>query len=423
MSANELCCASAGSTSKRLAAGSAPRPAGLVRQRAVGAEPVGHRGGAGQRPGLGAHLGGGDRRAGHVGVARAVLQQDPHRRLGLVGRPLGLDVGTLDGALRRQRHRHTEGLLHDDRGEQLERSRPWCLLAVDVEVQEGLPLDQVLGCEPVDVGTVPGVQPDDRRVGEVVEHQRRPPADLLVLERRGVEDRDVDVGAELLEAQRVGDLGHVVRVAAAPWRRRRRSGRAAAGCRRRSSSPASTTSCSQPCPYGSALSSTFSAHWQREALVEDAARGEHAAHGVVVDRQRRDRRQAGRLGRGDEDLGDARVGQADHADLVVLHPVLRGDRLDDVVAVEQLQRLEEVVGAARAARAADVDRHDRVAQGAGDQRRRLVRCVAGERGELAHLVDRQALGQASWRARPSAPRSGSRPAWTASSPEYSTTVG
>ena len=104
---------------------------------------------------------------------------------------------------------------------------------------------------------------------------------------------------------------------------------------------------------------------EREAGVQDPARIERRLR-VVDHRQRRDRREAGRPGGGDEELADAAVGDAEHADLVVQHPGLAGDGLDRVVAVERLQGLEVVEGAARAAGAAHVDVDDRVAEQGGD---------------------------------------------------------
>src|SRR5690606_16525832 len=100
---------------------------------------------------------------------------------------------------------------------------------------------------------------------------------------------------------------------------------------------------------------------QGEAVVEDAARVERAAEHVVEDRQRGDGGQVGRLGLSDVELADAGVGDAHHAD--VAGPRLGGDRLDDVVAVEALEVLEEVEGAARAAAAPDVDPDVGVAEG------------------------------------------------------------
>ena len=82
----------------------------------------------------------------------------------------------------------------------------------------------------------------------------------------------------------------------------------------------------------------------------------------VEDRQRRDGREAAAgWSCGREQLADPAVGDAHHPDLVVPHPRLAGDRLDHVVAVEALQRLEEVEGATRAAGAAHVHVDDREA--------------------------------------------------------------
>ena len=117
---------------------------------------------------------------------------------------------------------------------------------------------------------------------------------------------------------------------------------------------------------------------EREAGVEDAARIERRL-GVVDHRERRDRGQARRLRRGREELADAAVGDPHHPDFVVQHPGLAGDRLDDVVAVEALQRLEEVEGAARAAGAAHVDVDDREAHQVGDDRDPALRDRPGRR--------------------------------------------
>ncbi len=93
---------------------------------------------------------------------------------------------------------------------------------------------------------------------------------------------------------------------------------------------------------------------------------------------------------GHEQLGDARIGQSRHAHLVALDPVLRRHRLDHVVAVEQLQRLEEVVGAAGTAGSAHVHAHRGVAHQGRDQcagiRRRIAqhRQGAAQRGVVAN---------------------------------------
>ncbi len=100
--------------------------------------------------------------------------------------------------------------------------------------------------------------------------------------------------------------------------------------------------------------------FEREPGVEDAARIQRRL-GVVDHRQRRDRGQVRRLGGGGEELADPAVGDPHHPDLIVQGPGLVRDRLDDVIAVEALQRLEEIEGAARAAGAAHIDVDDREA--------------------------------------------------------------
>ncbi len=122
-----------------------------------------------------------------------------------------------------------------------------------------------------------------------------------------------------------------------------------------------------------------------EAGVEDAAGVERAADGVVDHRQRRDRGEVRRLQLRDEELADPRVRQADHPDLVVRDPRLRGDRLDRVVAVGRLQLLEEVERAARTSGAAHVHADGRVAERLRDLRARLRRLRIG--GRVARVLD------------------------------------
>ncbi len=143
--------------------------------------------------------------------------------------------------------------------------------------------------------------------------------------------------------------------------------------------------------------------FDREAGVEDAARVERGRC-RIDHRQRRDRREAGGLGLGREQLADAAVGDAEHPDLAALHPRLVGDRFDHVVAVEVLQLFEEVKSAAGAPGAAHVHVDDREAHQVGEDRdavfgpggvgvavarvldqRRVGRRVAGRR----HAGDRQ----------------------------------
>ncbi len=95
-----------------------------------------------------------------------------------------------------------------------------------------------------------------------------------------------------------------------------------------------------------------------EAGVEDAARIQRR-RGGIEDRQRRDGGEGRRAELGGEQLADPAVGDAHHPDLVIPHPRLTGDRLDHVVAVEALKRLEEVERATRATGAAHVHVDDR----------------------------------------------------------------
>src|SRR5207237_4927033 len=80
----------------------------------------------------------------------------------------------------------------------------------------------------------------------------------------------------------------------------------------------------------------------REAVVEDAAGEAGRAVDVGDDRERRERGEVRRLRAADEELADAGERDADHADLPVLHPRLRRDRLDDVVAVGGGRVVEQV---------------------------------------------------------------------------------
>ena len=91
-----------------------------------------------------------------------------------------------------------------------------------------------------------------------------------------------------------------------------------------------------------------------EPVVVDAA-GVAGGEQVVGRAHRRDGRQPGRVGARGGQLGQPRVADADHADLVVGHPVLVGHDLDGVVGVVVGRVAEEVEGAARAAGAAHLE--------------------------------------------------------------------
>ena len=136
--------------------------------------------------------------------------------------------------------------------------------------------------------------------------------------------------------------------------------------------------------------------FDREPGVEDAARVERRLR-VVDQRDRRDRGEARRLGRRGEQLADAAVGDPHHPDLVALDPRLAGDRLDHVVAVEALQRLEEVEGAARATGAAHVDVDDGEAHQVADQRDAALGAVG-----IRVAVARRTRSASEW-VRPGAP--------------------
>ena len=105
-----------------------------------------------------------------------------------------------------------------------------------------------------------------------------------------------------------------------------------------------------------------------EAGVELAA-GVEGRLRLVDHRERRERGQVRGLGLAGEELADAAVGDAEHPDLAVRDPGLVRHRLDHVVAVEALGRLEEVEGAAGAAGAAHVDVDDGEAHQVGERLR------------------------------------------------------
>ena len=311
------------------------------------------------------------------GVAGARLEQDVDRGFGFVGRPGLLDRGRVEEAERGEGDVGLEDPVHDHRGEELDRRGDVGELPGDVEVEERLPLGEVDRRVAVGVGTVHGGEVRDRGSGEAVEQEREPAAGLLVLEGAGQEDRDVDLVDEQRRVEWVGHLRRVVALGTglggdvdvlATEQLVVGAGRVAgvdAGLL-----PALAV--------GLGLLADVLGPRSGEADVEDPAGGQGAPDGVVDDRQRSDRGQRRRVGRGDEQLGDSRVGEPDHADVVVLDPGLGRDGLDDVVAVGELERLEEVVGPAGAPRAPDVHRDDGVAHGERHHRRGLGRCVAGE---------------------------------------------
>ncbi len=102
-----------------------------------------------------------------------------------------------------------------------------------------------------------------------------------------------------------------------------------------------------------------------EPVVVDAA-GVPGREEVVGRAHGRDGRQIRRVGAGGRELGEARVADADHADLVVGDPRLVGDDLHRVVRVVVRRVTEEVEGASRAAGPAHLEADRGEAGEAGD---------------------------------------------------------
>ena len=143
-------------------------------------------------------------------------------------------------------------------------------------------------------------------------------------------------------------------------------------------------------PVGAGLVDAGLGPLDREAGVQQAAGVQRGAERVVEHAERSDGGQARGNGGGDEQLADAGVRDAHHADLVVECPRLGGDRFDDVVAVEALHRLEEAERAAAAAGATHVHAHVGEAEGGVDLGEvgaagvaRLVAAVLDDRGVRA----------------------------------------
>ena len=206
---------------------------------------------------------------------------------------------------------------------------------------------------------------------EVRQHLREVAAGLLVLPRAGEEGGHVDLVDERVRRERVQGCRVVVPVQVdladharglEPQRLVRRARRVAL----------LDAALGPVLTLGAGVGLPFLCPLEREAVVEDPARVHHAPVRVVDDRERGDRGEVRRFGRGDEQLGDARVRDADHPDLAERDPRLRGDGLDRVVAVERLERFEVLPRATRAARAAHVDAHGRVAERLREPRRGLV---------------------------------------------------
>ena len=341
----------------------------------------------GDRPGIELDDEVGLRGAGREGRVATLLEVHPHRWLGLE-RGQGVRVGharepALQGSERADApERAAEGTGKRGAGGEIGD------LLAHVQLQElhvaaGHGWAQRLGVQPV------GERREHvRRGGERGQHVGEVAAGLLVLPGAGDEDGHLDPVDERDRRQRIAqgvgvvrvlvDLGDQVGVLQAQQLVVGAHLVAAVGANPR---PLLTV--------GLAVVDSLLRPVDGEAGVEDAARVQRAAEAVVEHRERRDAVQARRLRGSDEQLADARVADAHHADLVVHHPRLGGDGFDDVVAVERLHGLEEPERAAAATGTAHVDAHVGEALG-GVQRRQL--CAVGVAGLVAAVLDDGGVG-------------------------------
>ena len=201
------------------------------------------------------------------------------------------------------------------------------------------------------------------RAGQARGERRAMASRLLVGPLAGEEGRDVDVVYEGLRRKRVGDLGDVDVVLADLRGQVHRLGvQRLVGLALRVAGLDLLVSVglalARVRPSGFCIVDAVEGPAVCEPGIEHPARVERRLR-LIDDRKRRDRGEARGLVLGDEELADPAERDSEHADLVALHPGLAGDGLDNVVAVEPLERLEEVIGAARAAGAAHVDIDDR----------------------------------------------------------------
>ncbi len=260
----------------------------------------------------------------------------------------------------------------------------------DVQLEEVVPPVEGLRVQRVDVGAVGEGEPLLLGAGEVPHQRRAVPAGLLVLPLAGQEHRHLDLVDERDRVERVGGLRDVVLVG---LDLRQQVDRLAV---QRLVRQAGLVAVLDPLP-GPRLTTGRAGRQrvvhpllrprEREAGVEDAAREERGRHRVDR-RQRRDRGQVRRVQLRGEQLADRAVGDAHHADPVPLDPRLAGDRLDHVVRVEVLQRLEEVVGPARAAGAAHAHVDDGEAHQVGQGGDAVLRPLRGG-GAVAGVLDQR----------------------------------
>ncbi len=196
--------------------------------------------------------------------------------------------------------------------------------------------------------------------GEPIEHVGEVPAGLLVLPGAGQEHRHLDVGEQRSDVGLVGDVAVVRVVTDLRFQPRVLQPQQLVLAAR-----LVTVVDQRLRPLlaeRGGLDVALLRPLEGEAVVEDAARVQRVQRRGVDDAERCDRQQARRLGGGDVQLADPRVGDSDHPDLVALHPRLGGDRLDGVVAVGGLDRLEVVERPAAAPAAAHVHADPGVAE-------------------------------------------------------------
>ena len=311
-------------------------------------------------------------------VGGALLEEHLDRRVALEGGER-LVVGHPGEAVRRQRDlvgaEDRLGQHRRDRPGRVERRHP----VGDVEVEELGEARERSGADRLGVQTVRQRGVEVVGAGEVLQHVGEVAAGLLVLPRPGEQHRHVDLVDEQRRRGGVVD-GRVVELG-------RLGGAHQVGVLQSqilvggAGGVAGLDLVDGPgLAAEGVLLHPLAEPVDGEPGVEDAAGVEHGAVAVVDHRERGDRGEVRRPGLGDEQLADAGVADAGHADSVVLHPRLGGDRLDHVVAVVHLRLVEEGVGPAAASRAAHVDPDVGVAEGVDElreaDRARVARAVA-----------------------------------------------
>ena len=239
----------------------------------------------------------------------------------------------------------------------------------DVDVEEFEPARNRVGTERVGVGPVHHGDVDVLVAVQGGDERGPLRSDLLVLERSDHEDGHLDVRgpyrrrarveqcrrpAEVRADERVEALGLQMQALVGQARRvargdlGRRPRLTSSGCR-------------------AGVRHALGHPAGGEAVVVDPARVAGRVE-VVGGAERRDGRQVRRVRAGHHQLGEPRIGDPHHPDLVVEDPGLRAHGLDDVVAVVVRGQAEQVERAAGAAGAAHLDADGDEAQQRRDDR-------------------------------------------------------